>query len=439
VPLFTRFYGVVFALALLPSILKAGDVLPRWQSHFPALNALTEELGLGLYEMTSPHAPLPDADPAFIVRATAIVARFDLAVGEELILPPISGPESPFPDHQPLREVIGLRVWLARHALAAGNAPRAVKHVRQALAQSRTLLGSQEGLIALIQTMGMWQTALDGVHALALSPLLSDPDAHALLRELKADADLSRLAGARAFQGEYTYVYKVVAERLPQTDDPDLLLSSIGNLGMAPPEPLPPGELGLGLSTHLLLDLPATLAAYQADLAPYLAHLATSSRLPRGLYASGTARTLVKYRDELGKFFPYSCGELPPTLAETTLARAAMESTANPGGKLLAIFLTPQWETLLVNSARREAQRSALCGLLAWRLHGGPAPWEILVARGLLPAAPADPFSTASLRYSLGANPRIWSVFADGRDDGGVLVDSNSGQPADLVWPALAD
>ena len=95
---------------------------------------------------------------------------------------------------------------------------------------------------------------------------------------------------------------------------------------------------------------------------------------------------------------------------------------------------------MMISSAlRREAQRSALCGLLAWRVHGGPTPWEILVARDLLPAPPADPFSEGALHYELAPHPRVWSVFLDGRDDGGTLVDSNSGFPRDLVWPGPAD
>ncbi len=415
----------------------AADVLPRWREHFPALVEQLAGLDLPIVGLESPDVPLPILPPETAARLAALSDRFLIAPGEILVFDPIEGPETPFPDHQPLRLLAALRTFLARQALAKGDVPAALGFVRCNLAQARLSLRAQEGLIPLIHSTGVWQSALDGVHALALFPQLSPPEASRLLAGLEADAGLAQFAAARALRGEYTHVYKVVVERMPQTDDPDLFLSSVASLGMVPPEPLEPGELGLGLTSHIILDVPATLAAYEADLVPWLEHLARSSRLPRGLQSRTTAPTLAAYRAELGAFLAYASGELPPTFADTALARAALEAAVNPGGKLLALFLSPPRETMIAAALRREAQRSALCGLLAWRVHGGATPWEVLVARGLLPAPPADPFSNGALCYQLALQPRIWSVFLNGSDDGGVLVDSNSGLPADLVWPGL--
>ena len=445
VPLPRRLVRLALALIALPLAALAVDeapaaanALPRWREQFPALTELLGHLDLPLFELEAPDLPPPVLSPETTARLAALSERFLLAPDETLVFDPIQGPETPFPDHQPLRLLAALRTVLARRALADGDTAAALALVERNLAQARLSLRAQEGLIPLIHATGVWQSALDGVHALVLSPALPAPEARRLLAELQADAGLAQAAAARALRGEYTHVYKVIVERMPRTDDPELFLSSVASLGMAPPEPPEPGEIGLGLTDHVILDVPATLAAYEADLAPYLEHLARSPRLPRGLQAETTARTLAAYRTELGAFLAYASGELPPTLADTTLARAALEAATNPGGKLLAVFLTPPWEMMIGSALRRETQRAALCGLLAWRIQGGPTPWEVLVARGLLPAPPADPYSDGALCYELAPQPRVWSVFLDGRDNGGARVDSNSGQPLDLVWPALA-
>jgi len=412
----------------------ATDALPRWRAAFESFTA--RDTHDDLFETESADTPSPALPPETFARLENSLAPFALLPGETLRLPRLHGPETPFPDHQPLRRLASLRTNLARAALAAGDRPRALALVETNLAQARATLREQSGLIPLIHAQGVWQCALDGVHALAADPGLAPDEARALLRDLEADAGLASLALTRALRGEFEDVYRVVVERIPATDDPDLLLSAVSMLGMDTPVPLAPGEIGLGLTEHPLLDVPATLAAYEADLAPYLAALARETRLPRGLYARTTAVTLAAHRNELGAFFTYACGELPPGLPEHARARADLLATTNPGGKLLAVLLTPAWEPLIASALRREAQRSALCGLLAWRIHGAPADWDTLVAAGVLAAPPADPFAdpAAPLRCELRDRPRVWSVHLDSRDDGGVPVEGNVGQPDDLVW-----
>jgi tetratricopeptide (TPR) repeat protein len=182
-----------------------------------------------------------------------------------------------------------------------------------------------------------------------------------------------------------------------------------------------------------MVRLDEALAAYEADLAPYLAALAGGARFPGGLYTRSTAATLAGYRTELGEFYRYATTNDPPVPEYLSSVRGALEGTANPGGKLLACFMTPPWEVLITTTLRREAQRSALCGLLAWRIRGNPARWSEVTA--LLPAAPADPFSAGPLLCDpSGPEPRVWSVYQNGQDDGGPAMIGNQGQPADLVW-----
>ena len=412
------------------------DVLPRWRASFEdltrTLSPLEQTESLSAFE--SADSPLPAISAEALNPALALLERFRLAPGDTLILPPINGPETPFPDHQPLRMVASLRTVQARRAIAAGDLPQALTLVRQNLVQARATLNAQEGLLPLIHATSVWQCALDGAHALARDSRLSEADARSLLAELQADAHLVSAAISRAFIGEYLHVYRVIVDRMPRTDDPELLLSSVGSLGMAEPEALAPGEIGLGLTDHTLLDRDATLAAYEADISPYLAALAASPRLPRGLQDRHTRPVLAAYTEQLGAFYAYAGGEEPSTFELMVRARAAMESTPNPIGKLLAIYLTPPWETLMASAFRREAQRAAVCGLLAWRIHGRPASWKKLVASGVLDAPPADPFTGGALLFELNNAPRVWSVYVDGENDGGQAVEGNNGQPEDLVW-----
>lgn len=413
---------------------SGSDALPRWREHFDALGKALGKIDEPLITHESADSPPPPVTAEQLAPAVALLDRLSLATGETLILPTIHGPETPFPDHHPLRQIASVRTIRARLALAEGDLPAALALVRANLAQARATLRSQAGIVPLIHATGVWQAALDGVHALARHPDLPVAEARELLAELQSDATLAQVALDRALRGEYAHVYRVIVERMPATDDPDLALSSVGSLGMAEPEPLQPGELGLGLTAHPLLDRAATLAAYEADLAPYLAALMKEARLPRGLFARHTATTLGGYLRALGEFQEYASGEGETTPELILRARAAMEATENPIGKLLAVYLTPPWEAILGTALRREAQRSALCGLLAWRIHGRPAPWTEIIAAGHLATPPADPFSDGALLLALGENARVWSVYLNGADDGGEPVEGNLGQPPDLVW-----
>ncbi len=388
-----------------------------------------------LFEFESADSSLAGLDRAALAPAFSLLPRFELRDGECLAFKPVVGPETPFPEHLPLRQVAALRTLHARFAAEAGDMPTAMAGARLNLAHARANLEAQAGVLPFIHATGVWQSALDTIQCLARHPNLSAADARVLLGELQADSGLVARALKRSMAGEYTGVFQVVVDRMPDTDDPDLLLSSVATLGMEAPTPLPPGELGLGLTSHPLLDRSATYEAYRRDLAHYFAALDRSSTFPHGLYAATTARTLAGYRKELGDFYLYATGEDVPTWGLLQRARADLEAVTNPGGKLITDFLTPAWEPLIASAMRREAQRNAVIGLLAWRLHGHPAPWSELIASGLLDSAPVDPFAAgAPLLISPGPAPRIWSVAIDARDDGGQLVPGNSGQPADLVW-----
>lgn len=411
------------------------DALVNWRHHFPRFLKAYVEVSEALPEFEAADAPVPAPAAEAWAEVTACFDLFRLGPGECLVFYPCHGPETPFPDHYPLRHIALARTVEARRLIARGEIAPALDLARQNLAQARATLRGQTGLLGLIHATGVWQAALDAAHALARSPALSPTDADALRRELEADEGLLAAGVSRAFRGEYTYVFSVVVARLPTTRNLDHLLDAIASLGMAPPEPEPPATADSLISERPLLEPAATLAEFSTDMLPYLAALDAEARLPRGLYARTTARRLEEIRAEIPALLGYADGTAEADATLLRKVRAELRSVANPVGKLLFSYLVSAWEPLLASSLRREAQRGAVVGLLAWRTHGRPAAWPELVAAGRLSNAPKDPFSQGDLLFDTTAAPRVWSVFADGISQGGVGEPGNSGQPDDLVWP----
>lgn len=411
------------------------DALARWREHLPAFSTAFAAAGDHLVELAAADSPAPPDAPEWMIVAEHL-ADFDLGPGECLVFQPCHGPETPFPDHTPLRSLALARAIETRRLIARDELAGALMQARQNLALARATLRGQTGLIALIHAMSVWQSALDGAHALARCPKLPTAEADALRRELEDDSGLLAEAVSRAFRGEYTYVLAVIVARLPETDNVDLLLSAISTLGMAPPEPLGPGEPGVGRSPRPPLDRAATLAAFRADLIPYLQALETEARLPRGLQERVTGAAISRIRAEIPNLLDYAEDTVAWSPLVGVKIHAELARVENPVGKLLFTYLTSSSEDLIKSALRREAQRAAVCGLLAWRAHGAPAPWAELIEAGRLKTPPADPFSDGELRWN--ASPgqaRIWSVYADGNDQGGKAEPGNSGQPTDLVWP----
>jgi hypothetical protein len=332
-----------------------------------------------------------------------------------------------------------------------GRQNDAVRLAIENLMLSRTLLGVQEGLVPLLHSSGVWQLTLDGVYWLARQPDLNPHLATRLQRELFADAGLVAVALIRAFRGEFTFFTKVVVDRFPDTKDVELFLSSIGSLGLAPPHAPPEGEPRLAIPSRAPFDREATLQAaaddvgdwvlaFGGNLSPgHLKHpapppLFQSPRHPRGLTTTHTHRRLERYAREIPELLRYSVQDTPATAGQIARVDAEVANVDNPVGKLFLIITTSQWEPISASLFRREAQRSALTALLAWRRLGRPAGWKDLVTAGLLAEAPPDPFSAGSLSMDL-SPPRVWSVGENGINEGGGGDGDNMGRPPDLTWP----
>lgn len=416
------------------------NALERWRTRFESLDAIDPALSHRLTDLGSPigHETL-DTDVTERLRELApLIDTFTLRAGEVLLFPPIHGPETPFPDHAPLAQIARLRCALIKLAWLDGDAARARELARENLALARAVLTAQEGIIPVITASALWQTALDGVYWLARRPGLATADAAALQGLLATDHDLAARALARAFQGEYDFVQKVVIERLPQTHDPELILSAIGSLGMAPPVAPDPGELRLPITDRPPLDVAATLAGSVAEVRHYLDAFATRpSHHPRSVHPDLLAPARAQLAGELGAFLHYAVTEEPPTAESIAAAAEVLARVDNAAGKLYLLIATPYWNAVSETVYRRQAQSNALQGLLAWRQHGRPAGWEELTAAGLLAAAPDDPFDSGALRMDATEGAaRIWSVGMDGADEGGAGDGENIGRPDDLAWPA---
>ena len=417
----------------------ADNPLARWRSALGALFPEDRAIADQLADLSSPlvdppkdsHAPLC----LWLTPRLPVMADLVVADGESLQFPRFNGPETPFPDHQPLRQLTLVRLAALKAAWSAGHRDEAITLALDNLALARALLRAQEGLIPLIAASGVWQLSLDGVYWLARRPDLAPAQAARLQVDLLRDDQLAADALIRGFRGEFTFFTRVVVERLPSTRDVDLLLSGIGSLGMAPPQPPAEGELHLAVATRDPLDREATLQAAADDVRDWIAAFSAQPRHPHGFSVQHTQTRLIGYVREIPALARYASEDAPATPEQVASVNAEIATVENPVGKLFLLFTTSNWDSLSVSVFRREAQRSALTGLLAWRRLGHPASWKDLLTAGLLAAPPADPFSQASLRFEL--NPaRIWSAGPNGVDNGGAGDGENQGNPPDLTWPA---
>jgi hypothetical protein len=413
------------------------NALVRWRPLYPAIQPEDPSIIHGLADLDSPLTPAPTSANilAWLATVEPALLQTKLHPEDRLQFPRIHGPETPFPDHQPLRQLAVARVVAMKTAWADARADDAIALALENLKLSRALLRTQEGLIPLLSTSSIWQVSLDGVYWLARRPDLTPAQAATLQAALLGDQRLAADALARAFRGEFTFFTHLVVERLPKTRDPEMLLSGIGSLGMAPAEPPLDIERQLTVATRDILDIDATLQASAEDVRGWVNAFQTSTHHPRDLSETHTYARLSGYAREIPALLRYATQDAPPTAAQIAAANAELATVENPVGKLFLIITTSQWEPLSISVFRREAQRSALTGLLAWRRLGHPATWHELIEAGLLATPPTDPFSSEPLRYKL-TPATIWSVGVNGTDDGGAGDGENLGQPPDLVWPS---
>ena len=416
------------------------NALARWRSSLPEFFPEDRAIGGLLEDLSSPlaDASKPEALPlkAWLAGRMPALSTLVIRDGEFLQLPRIQGPETPLPDHQPLRQLALVRVAAMKVTWDSGHCDEALALALDNLALARALLRTQEGLIPLIVASGVWQISLDGVYWLARQPELTAAQATRLQSVLLHDDRLATDALIRGFRGEFTFFTHLVVERLPQTRDVDLLLSGIASLGMTPPEPPAEGELHLTVATRDPLDREATLQAAADDVRAWIDAFSARSRHPQGFSVQHTQARLTGYAKEIPALGRYATQDAPATPEQITAVNAEIAAVENPVGKLFLIFTTSYWESLSVSVFRREAQRSALTGLLAWRRLGRPGSWKEVVTAGLLAWPPADPFSNDALRCNFKTRPRVWSVGLNGTDEKGEGAGENTGQPDDFTWPA---
>lgn len=434
--------SVPWRLRLLPrtEIPAGANALERWRPLFPRL--FPERLAV-IEQLQEQSLPLEDPSTRSIAELKTwlaplepVLAELTLRENERFQLPVLIGPETPFPDHQPLLQLATVRLAWLKVAWTDGRRDEALAAAVENLRLARAFLNAQEGLVPLIQATRAWQLSLDGVYWLARQDALTPGAAARLQAELSDDRPLAADALVRAFRGEFTFFTHLVVERLPRTHDVNLLLDGIASLGMTPPEPPAEGEPRLATPARDPFDREATLQAAADDIGGWIDAFA-GGRHPRDLHARHTGARLQAYADELGAFLLYASEDSPPTPERINSSNTIVATVENPVGKLFLVITTSHWEPVSAHVFRREAQRAALTGLLAWRRQGTPAPWEKLVAAGLLAGAPADPFADGALRFDTDpVNPRIWSAGANGIDDGGAGSGENPGSPRDLTWPA---
>ncbi|MFH1496966.1 MAG: hypothetical protein ABII82_03990 [Verrucomicrobiota bacterium] len=423
----------------LTACAETTSALDRWREHFSSLQNTPPEIAHRLPTLNSPvRDEILDTATAGTLRTLLpVMDAFAMRPDDVLAFPPIHGPETPFPDHAPLNQVARLRMALIKLAWNDGQTDRALALAKQNLDLASAMLEAQQGIIPVIASVGTWQTALDGVYWLSRQPGLTPAQAALLQARLANDDSLAARALTRAFEGEYTFIQKVVIERLPVTNDPELLLSSIGSLGMAPPSAPPEGEPRLPVAEQPPLDATATLALSRARAHDYTqAFAAKPLRHPGQIWNEQHLPAHRRLAQELGAFLSYAVEDLLATPERIAAANAVLATVDNPVGKLYVLIATPHWNSVSETVYRRQAQSNALQVLLAWRRLGRAADIATLRDAGLLDSTPADPFSDGPLLIDP-QHARVWSVGPDGVDQGGEGDGENLGRPDDLAWPSV--
>ncbi len=413
------------------------NALDSWRARFDQLDSIDSDLRGQLVTLSSPisHDTLDTELMARLRPLNRLIDSFTLQPEGIFRFPAVHGPETPFPDHAPLTVIAQMRLALMKLAWLDGQPDRAILLARQNLDFASVTLHAQMGIIPVITAAGIWQTSLDGVYWLARQPGLTPADAATLQTRLTTNHDLAALSLARAFNGEYTFVQKVIIDRLTITNDPELILDSIGSFGMTPAVAPGEGEPRLPITDRMPFDPEATLAGVVREVDLYLAELRNEPyRFPRTLPARLLAPIRAERIKELGPLLTYAISDTPITLESIDAASKVLDRVENPLGKLYLLLAIPNWNAVAESLYRRQAQNNMLQGLLAWRQLGHTADWNELLAAHLIRSIPPDPFSDAPLLLDT-QRACIWSVGLNGSDNGGLGDGENIGRPDDLTWP----
>lgn len=346
-----------------------------------------------------------------------------------------------------LRRLAAMKFVRGKHRLAGGNVSGALSDFRDLLHLGRTVLEGDGAVLYFLAGASISEMGLRGLWLVSASPGIDESTV----------VDTVRMAGGmpglwpalrRALEAEFREYGLAYLAGLPE--DKEALAAAFTEEGQEPARfrvmlasvacpdgSTPAGDALMRERFARLIDLhPRPLdraATVRAAVDEYMALL----RAVDGGWSDCRAR-LVDIRDARRSFaasYPAIARHLQGEATDAD--KKALRRIDNPLGILL-VASAMHVSDVLVRAPKLEALHIAAGTAAAVRIFRErrdtwPSDLRSLVEDEILDRVPVDPFDGLPLRYSA-SRKRLWSVGADGRDDGGTGSDATRWSAPDAVW-----
>jgi hypothetical protein len=367
--------------------------------------------------------------------------------------PMMEGFNSQLPYLAPIKNIALAASVRAKRSAAAGDFESAANDLLATLRCGDLTMEGEGGLIHVLVGMAVQNIALEGFRWLAAQP--------GVPRKV-LEGVLARVApGSRAGEGlAHAWRIELCCCYLPAIADPVKLRYEFNGLGSAATDRT--------LNESALEDL-VTQAMARADrkstvalFCRFYTRLVADATSPWKTRDRFIERDVRAVQEELTNavesnlavaatvtasaylFRRYVLGEVDLERASRAawykeVILAVFRSLPLPGGKIMFSLLMPANESATKSDRMGRARREAVRALVAIRLFADrrgrlPDALDELVAEGILPAVPLDPFTDRPLRYSK-ERKVVWSVGPDEVDDGGAIDPDLSPTSKDYAWP----
>jgi hypothetical protein len=323
--------------------------------------------------------------------------------------------ESPLPHAQDARAITRVLALQAARALDRDEFDSAIASVEKSLRLSRDLRPRGMMVVQLVSF------AMDGTVALYVMPYFL---AHPRLRPEHCDRMIAAIdrheaaaidAYTTGIKGEYVIVREVVRRF------EDHVRLRVGPDGRPIDEPLGPGR-----AFRELMD---GVGGEEDQTAQDIALGLTATVV----YGVGSPKNRAAFTEIARTLLAAAPESAPGRRRAWEAVEAKYTDQASPDAMVLSRLLIPAYNAFIEAEARDHfylGSSKALLALRRWELsHGAPAPsLEAACREAKMPGVPVDFFSGGPLKLAtIDGSPVVYSVGADGRDDG-ALKDSHLGR-----------
>jgi hypothetical protein len=395
-----------------------------------------------------PDGDVPDAVAEWVDRSQSPLEQLEEGLHREACRFPARSNQDPATEQvAAFRDLARLKFVRGKLRLRRADLNAALKDFDDLLGFGAMVLDGGGATLHFLAGVSICEMGLRGMRMLAMDAHASEALRMQALERLREPPDLDQALG-RALQVEFHDYVLYHLRSVPE--DPEALAAVFDEVGdepasfrnmlaaslAAPGAPsLKDGLLKKRFQRLIRLsDRPFDRALTATAAADVYAGFVQAARSGWGAACAALAETDAR-RADLVESHPVLARYLHDRDAE--VRNRDLEQVENPIG-VLVLASVLDVGGILVQAPKLRTDYAAVSTVIALRIyrarHGGlPASLDLLVADGILPAVPEDAFSGAALKYAAG-RARLWSVGADGRDDGGTGGSGSRWQAPDAVW-----